>query len=286
METMTVDISIVCANYNNGRFLEAFIQSVRNAQAQPRELIIVDDGSDDQSRSILEKNKHLPFLRSVFFEKNRGFAHALNAGIEQANGKYIMRADPDDILHPNKIREHWEFLEEHTDLAGIGCNVAYFRDSPDKCVFRSSFPLSPEAVEKAYRDGEHGMQHPTVIIRSEVFKRYTYRQDTVPAEDYDIFARMVKDGHRFANLPHVLYFMRIHPDSASSRIKPETIQKTFALRDNLFSMRTTQLFRWRYYRHIRAYRNFLLETNRLFASLHLLKSAVYFPEKVIKRLLR
>lgn len=286
MEAIILPVSVVAANYNNGSYLDDFIGSILNASALPQELIIVDDGSNDNSREILDKYKDLPIARFIYFDKNQGFANALNRGIETAASEYIMRADPDDILHPDKICLQYAYLSQHPNLAGIGCNVQYFRKSTATLKFTSNFPLDPNHIAKSYKNGEHGMQHPTVMLRSSIFKKYKYIQDNVPAEDYDIFARMIKDGNLFENLSAILYFMRIHPHSASSRLKAGTINKTFALRREIFGITTNPILIQFYYRHMRHYRNFLLEDNPLKSYLQLFLSLLYRPSKLFKRLKR
>jgi glycosyltransferase involved in cell wall biosynthesis len=83
---------------------------VINNTVHPKELIIVDDGSTDNSLEILQEFSHLDFLKIIRFDQNKGFCNALNTGIENANGKYILRADPDDILMENRIETQYNYL--------------------------------------------------------------------------------------------------------------------------------------------------------------------------------
>ena len=280
------EISIIAANYNNGDYLNDFIDSVFNSEVLPRELIIVDDGSTDRSRAILAKHASLPLLKTLFFESNKGFAVALNAGLQMAKGKYVMRADPDDILHPERIAKQYQFLEARPDVDMVGCNAVYFLDGVDGKVREltgTNFPTTHDAIVKAYKKGEHGLLHATVCGKREVYQGYRY-QDLSPGEDYELFARMVRDGRRFASLDEVLYKVRVHPGSASSQITREAIWRTFDFRDRIFLTKTSKRKRWLYYWHIRHYRQALLARHPIKKHGHLLAAAALYPHKLFKRL--
>ena len=77
MSKPTADVSIITANYNNGRYLNAFIDSIASSTVWPAELIIVDDGSTDHSEAVICAYQDLPFLKPVFLGKNLGFSNAL-----------------------------------------------------------------------------------------------------------------------------------------------------------------------------------------------------------------
>jgi glycosyltransferase involved in cell wall biosynthesis len=117
----TADVSIIVPAYNNGRFLNEFIQSVIDSTVMPHELIIVNDGSTDESTQVLETYKSLDFLKIIQFQLNQGLTDALNAGLDIATGKYIMRADPDDIMYPERIERQLNFMVTHPETDVLGC---------------------------------------------------------------------------------------------------------------------------------------------------------------------
>ncbi len=282
MAQKTADISIIAANYNNGRYLDAFITSVWQSTVWPKELIIVDDGSTDDSHEVLARHASLPFLKSIFFKENRGFTDALNAALDAASAKYIMRADPDDLLLPHRIQTQYAFMEQHPEVDVLGCNVIYFRDSDGTALNVSNFPQQHQKIADRYRKGEHGLQHPTACAKASVYKAYRY-QKIFPAEDYEIFARMVKDGRIFANLPGPLYRMRIHTGSATSNLKYAHIAQTFLFRDKIFGTTTSRRKVWIYYQHIRHYRRSQLASNPITKYAHLFLSIVFYPQKLFSR---
>jgi glycosyltransferase involved in cell wall biosynthesis len=280
------DVSIVAANYNNAAYLPDFINSVLGSSVLPRELIIVDDGSTDDSVETLSQHEEIELLRIIAFDSNQGFGEALNAGVDASVSKYIMRVDPDDVLMKSRLEKQFLFLEDNPSIDVVGCNVVYFDSQSGKALNISNFPREHAQISKAYHEGEHGVQHATTMLRAEVLKKHRYNQKHVPAEDYDLFARVIKDGSQFANISEALSKVRIHPESASSNLQLSTIEKTFKLRDEIFDVETSKAKIYRYYWHILNYRKYLMSQNRLRRLLYLFLAALFYPSKLLRRILR
>lgn len=286
MAKKTANVSIVTANYNNGNYLTDFINSINQSSILPKELIIIDDGSTDDSLKILESFSHIEFLKVIRFKTNRGFCVALNAGVKSATGNYIMRVDPDDNILKDRIKTQVEYLDRNKEIDVVGSNVIYFSNNTGKELNRSNFPLGYSAIKRKYLNGEHGVQHTSTMIRAKVMKQYKYVQENFKAEDYEIFAKMIKDGHQFANINEVLTKMRVHSNSVSSNIKFETIAKTYKIRDEIFNTSTNQLKIYFYYWYILNYKKFLITQNVIMRSLYLFLSVIFYPSKFINRIIK
>lgn len=278
-----VNVSIIVPNFNNGKYLKDFIQSIIESDVYPEELIIIDDGSTDDSKSILRNFTNLQFLKLIEFDQNLGLTNALNSGLEMAKSKYIMRADSDDLLTPKRIESQFQFMENNPDIDVVGCNVIYFNNKNGGKINLSNFPLKHEEIEKVYRKGEHGIQHPTAFIKGDIYRKYKY-QKIFPGEDYELFARMINEGIKFANLSESLYLMRIHSESSTSKLKYEGIRQTFEFRDNIFKTKTPKFIIYTYYQHIKYYRRFQLEENKFKKYIFLVISIFFKPSKLIKRI--
>jgi glycosyltransferase involved in cell wall biosynthesis len=277
------DVSVIVPNFNNGMFLTDFLQSIINSTVEPRELIVVDDGSIDNSVNILESFAWIEYLKVIRFEKNLGLTAALNAALEASHGKYVMRADPDDILMPGRIETQNDFMVANPEVDVLGCNVIYFDGKTGKDINTSNFPLKSSKILDAYYKGEHGIQHPTAFVKGNVYRKYRY-QEIFPGEDYEIFSRMVKDGCRFANLPQPLYRMRVHSGSSTSNLKTGFIENTFKFRDQIFGTKTSKVRIRFYYLHVLFYRKFQIDDNLFLKYLFLLLSIVFYPKKLQKRI--
>lgn len=279
----TADVSVVAANYNNGPYLDDFFSAFETSTMAPRELIFIDDGSKDNSLEIAKGYaERLPFLRIVPLGENQGFGNALNAGIELAEGKYLMRIDPDDMMLFDRIEVQYRILSSGScDV--IGSNAEIFHSDTGRVLGTTNFPISPAVIDAKIRAGEHGTLHATVMGRTDLFKAQLYVQANVPAEDYDIFARMAAAGARFANVERVLMRYRVHEKSASNILPFSTISKTFALRDKIFGTRTPKLWVAMYYLHIKFYRKYLFATDTARKFAFLAVSSAFYPQKLWSR---
>ncbi|WP_027126237.1 glycosyltransferase family 2 protein [Gelidibacter mesophilus] len=277
------DVSIVCANYNNGKYLEEFLNSVMESSMLVKEVILVNDGSTDDSLAILSKY-NLEYLKVIDLKKNIGFANALNVGVEEATAKYILRIDPDDILERTRIEKQYNFLNENRDIDLTGSNVIYFNENIENKVGSSNFPEKGELIYKRYQKGEHGLLHGTIMVRTTLFKKYKYSQKQVPAEDYDIFARMIKGGANAQSIKETLTFVRIHENSVSNALPYSTVKKTYDLRDEIFKTKTSNFKILINYLNLKYYRNYYFEKNWLKKIWFLGLSSMFRPDKAIKKI--
>ena len=283
---MTIaDISVVCANYNNATFLPGFFDAWIKSSIAPREILFVDDGSKDDSVAIArDYQKVFPYLQVIELNQNRGFGNALNAGVAHATGKYILRIDPDDVTMPDRLEKQLHLLESgQADV--VGSNAIFFQSNTGKEVGVTNFPIRHEDIAKTILRGEHGILHSTVMARVELFRKHPYLQGNVPAEDYDIFARMLRSGARFANISEPLLRCRIHQLSVSNILPFSTIAKTYQLRDQIFGTRTSRLAVILYYTHIKFYRKFLFAPNKTSRLMYLALASILRPDKAFKRVL-
>jgi len=279
-----VDVSIVCANYNNGKFLLEFIDSIVASSVVPRQLLIVDDGSTDSSLQVLEKFS-LPFLNVIVLSKNQGFANALNTAIKKAKGKYVLRIDPDDIIEKTRIEEQYRFLETHEEIDIIGSNVKYFSENINHIVGSSNFPMDHEGIIKKYKKGEHGLLHGTVMAKTVLFKDNIYKQENVPAEDYDIFSRMIINGARPSSIDKILTYVRIHGGSVSNDLPFSTVKKTYYLRDKIFKTKTSRFVVLVNFLCLKFYRKYYFENNFLLSGVYLVVSVIFRPDKALRKVI-
>ncbi|MHA7942477.1 glycosyltransferase family 2 protein [Formosa sp. 3Alg 14/1] len=277
------NVSIVSANFNNGKYLDEFLASVINSSILPKELIIIDDGSTDKSLETLSKY-NLDYLKVIALKTNVGFANALNIGIENTTSKYILRVDPDDVLEETRIETQYKLLESNNDIDLTGSNVVYFNEEIDNVVGASNFPEKWDAIYKRYLKGEHGLLHGTVMGKTVLFKQHLYRQDNVPAEDYDIFSRMIKHGAKAQSVKDKLTFVRIHQNSVSNALPYSTIKKTYVLRDKIFQTKTSGIKIGVNFISLKFYRKYYFEKNIFKRMCFLGISSVFRPDKVFKKL--
>ncbi len=277
----TANISVFATNYNNGEFLVDFMESILNSTMQPREIIFVDDGSTDKSLEVMERYKNLPHLKIIAFDKNKGRSAALNEGKKHCSAKYTMLIDPDDKLLSDRIEKQWSYMESHPQIDVLGANVQYFKSGTGQNLNTSKF--SVKNIFETYKKGENGVLQPTVIIKTELYKQYDYIE-MVPGQDYQLFARMIVEGARFANLPDIVNLMRVHEKSAVSNITYQSLSKIFTCRDQIFNTQTSRFRKYMYYRYLKTYRKAMLTENTLIKYALLLFAIAFQPGKLLKRL--
>jgi glycosyltransferase involved in cell wall biosynthesis len=121
--TTIASVSAVIPCFRCVRTLERAVASVAAQTVLPQELILVDDGSGDETRSLmtqLQSRYKAGWIRFVLLDTNAGAASARNAGWDQALGIYVAFLDADDAWHPRKIELQYQFMDLHPDIAVSG----------------------------------------------------------------------------------------------------------------------------------------------------------------------
>lgn len=117
--------SVVLPVYNGQKFITEAIESVLNQNVKSMELIVVNDGSTDNTENVINNYKEeVTYLK----QDNHGPSHARNRGVEAANGRYISFIDADDAWVPNCLTTHLEQFEEYKDLdisLGLTCEMSF-----------------------------------------------------------------------------------------------------------------------------------------------------------------
>ncbi len=113
-------ISVIIPTYNRGNLIERAIKSVCNQTYPAIEIIVVDDASTDNTKSIVE-GLRVPNLRYFRLNENSGACHARNVGIDNSNGEYISFLDSDDEWLPDKLNDQYLFLQNN-QASVVCCN--------------------------------------------------------------------------------------------------------------------------------------------------------------------
>ena len=110
-------VSVIIPTYNYGKYIEKAIDSVFAQTYKDFEIIVVDDGSTDNTREIIE-NKYKDKVK-YFYQENKGAPSARNKGIEESKGEYLVFLDADDWLKPMALLSRLEYLKEHSDCGWV-----------------------------------------------------------------------------------------------------------------------------------------------------------------------
>ena len=200
------EISIVAGAYNISHYfaLKKSMESILNQTFSDFEFIICDDGSTDNTWSILqsyaEKDKRIKLLRN---ERNLGLAATLNRCINTSVCKYIARHDLDDYCDIERLKKQVDFLERHPDVAILGTRAFLFDENG--VWGKEDFPLSVSNKDFLFNSP---YKHGSVMFRREALMNagcYRVSKETRRAEDYDLFMTM-QSFCKGGNLDEYLYF--------------------------------------------------------------------------------
>ncbi|MBZ5705516.1 MAG: glycosyltransferase [Acidobacteriia bacterium] len=220
-------VSVVMSVFNGERFLREAVESVLEQTFREFEFIVVDDGSTDQSASILDSYRKSDARVRVYHQENKGLIESLNRGCSLAQGKYIARMDADDIAVRERLMWQVDFMEKHPQVAVLGGAVEWI-DATGKSLGTHNTPVADCEIKSELLH-RNVFWHPTVIMLREGFvSSGGYRKVVVDAEDYDLWLR-IADRCQLANLETVVLKYRIHPFQVSmSKRRQQTLCKLAA----------------------------------------------------------
>lgn len=216
-------VSILMPVYKTAAFLKEAVDSILAQSYSDFELIVLNDCSPDNAEEILDGYDD-PRIVRYRGEVNSGLANVLNVGMDMAKGEYIARMDSDDISLPERLTIQVSYLESHPDIDLCSCGMTLF-GAKDGSWTRDSDPEKGKITSLFFSP----ILHASSVWRRESFDRFQlrFRQEMVPAEDYDMWCRALVKGLRMVNLPECLYLYRIRPDQAtedSSRTSRKDIE--------------------------------------------------------------
>ncbi len=210
-------ISIVIPFFQQKKYLEETVNSALSSNYQPKEIILVNDGSTDQTEEIAKRlaNNH-PEIRLIS-QLNSGVSSARNNGIKHAKGKYILPLDGDDLISENYVPDAIKILEEQAEVKVVYCEGVKFDENG-----RKTWNLKPFSRNALARDN--------MIFVAGVYRKSDweacegYSEDMkMGREDWEFWIKMLKNGGEVFKLPYVGFFYRMTP--GSKRKKTGTNQK-------------------------------------------------------------
>ncbi|MGB1249601.1 MAG: glycosyltransferase family 2 protein, partial [Candidatus Promineifilaceae bacterium] len=219
MNTIIPKVTVLMSVYNGSTYLEAAIESILNQTFSEFEFLIIDDGSTDESLSILQHYARIdPRIRLICNNQNKGLTKSLNIGLKQARGRYIARQDADDISLPTRLEKQIAFLDTNTTFGLVGCNIAII--DANGAVSRIS-KRSTDAYTirwRLYFHNEYGA-HSALTLRTKFVRQLQgYAEEYRYAQDYELWTRMSRHS-QLGRLPEVLVLWRAHNQQISSAHK-------------------------------------------------------------------
>jgi glycosyltransferase involved in cell wall biosynthesis len=227
-------VSVVMAAYNADNFIAEAVESVLSQTCESLELVVVDDGSTDDTAEILDGFAESDPRIRILHQANSGMVAALNVGCRAARGDFIARLDADDVALPNRLEMQVAFLEENPDHGLVG-GASIKVDEAGREVARVRYPTTDSDVRRSLPRA-CPFEHSAVTMRSRAFFRLGgYRPIFGSAADFDLWLRF-SERYRLSNLEEPVVLYRLHPAQLSASavrdlsIRAVAARRSFELR--------------------------------------------------------
>ena len=209
------ETSVILSTHNNAAFLAAAIDSILGQTYQDFELIVVDDGSTDDTQAVLAMYNDQR-VRVLVNPTQQGLPRSLNHALVAAQGEFIARMDGDDVVHPERLAHQLAYLKQQPSVGSLGTQVVRIDTNNREIGGYPHLPLKHSLIAwHLFLDV--AILHATTVTRRSVLDTVGHYNPVYPVtEDLDLWLRLLFVT-RFANLPQKLYHYRRHHHSVTQR---------------------------------------------------------------------
>jgi glycosyltransferase involved in cell wall biosynthesis len=214
-------VSIVIPCYNQACYLEEAVKSVLNSSYKDFEIIIVNDGSSDNTEEVsLRLQKEIVGIR-YFYQENKGPSSARNLGIKNSVGSIILPLDADDLISPLYIEEAVKVLENQKNVKVVYCEAEMFGEKTGKWI------IPDFSINKLVR---RNLIFSTAFYKKSDWERIGGYDEkmTWSLEDWDFWLSILKDGGEVVRLPMVGFFYRISKNTRTENARNEGLAMTIS----------------------------------------------------------
>ncbi len=204
-------VSVICLCYNQARFVKESLDSVVNQSYKEIELIVVDDGSNDDSKAVIQEwllaHDGVPFVN---LQENLGNTSAFNQGLRLAQGKYVIDLAADDVLISNRVEKQIDFFEQQELNVGVIYSDAMYISEEGRRLQRHFAnsrlkPYTGEVYEKVI--DTYFIPPPTMMMKKEALDQMGGYDELLAYEDFDFWVRSARNW-RYAYQSEVLTLIR------------------------------------------------------------------------------
>lgn len=220
-ETSTVNkpalVSIIAPCYNAEKFLEVALASIFAQDYENFEVIIVDDGSTDNSYAMLEAlQAQYPF--QLYRQANQGVSATLNHGLRYAKGTYVATPDLDDIMLPESVRIRADYLDKNPDLGCVGALIIYMDCDGNDTKRQSRDYIEHLDFEKILSEAVV-VGAPVALYRLDAIKAAGFYDPQIKVQDFQMTLRVAHQGYGIDVLPVCVTRYRRHANNLSRKYK-------------------------------------------------------------------
>lgn len=192
-------VSVLIPAYNAAAYIEAAIKSALDQTYPASEIIVVDDGSTDETESILKDRQDIRYIRC----EHQGISASRNRCVSEATGEWLAFLDADDLMDSRKLEKQIKYIEAHGDCLIVFSRYENFTGIPEDELTER---------QRAVKDSVPPLHLAAALIHKSVFERFgCFVTDRMYGEDTEWLTRLEYAGLDLSNrIGNVLYFRRIH----------------------------------------------------------------------------
>ena len=233
-------VTVVMPVYNCEKYLDESIQSILNQSYSDFTFLIINDGSTDGSKGVIEKYLNDERVKLISFEKNQGLIKVLNIALGNISTKYLIRMDADDKCHLDRIKLLFEFMESNPEIGICGTKVGALEKNEVL-----EYKIIQDHEIKASHLWNCSITHASAIYRYDLFQKYSlkYDQNYTHSEDNALITDILLNS-KGAIVNKNLYWVRIHPNQVSNLFcetqKVNSSKRRIELLEIAFKLNLTQ----------------------------------------------
>jgi glycosyltransferase involved in cell wall biosynthesis len=242
-------VSVIIPCYNHGRFLAEAIESVRRQTYTRYEIVVVDDGSSDNTAEVSTRFPEVKYVHQA----NAGLSAARNTGVEKSNGKFLVFLDADDWLYDDAIESNLTFFRNREDLAFVSGWHTKVDEWNCPLEMDEQVVVASNHYENLLRGNYIGM-HAAVMYARWVFTEFEFDTALKACEDYDLYFKITR-RHPVVSHNKTIAAYRIHGKNMSSRI-PFMLEHVLKVCDRQKSLLKNEDERKAYHQGIEIWKNY------------------------------
>ncbi len=205
-------VSVMMPTYNNAKYIRQAIESVYAQNYKNIELIVVDDGSTDNTQKIVKEYNDIKY----FYIEHKGIPFARNTALENSKGEYIAFCDSDDYWLPDKLSTQIQYFKEHSD-----CQIVFTKY--ENIIDNDKIKKDAITISEKKREILEKRHLPTAMLNKSLFEKYgNFDEDFQTGEDTELIYRFEKNGE---NLNHFIdknfYMRRLHGNNITLLVRPK-----------------------------------------------------------------
>ncbi|WCH22666.1 glycosyltransferase family 2 protein [Aeromonas salmonicida] len=245
----TPTLTALMTTYNTAPYVRATIDSVLAQSFTDFELVIVDDGSSDETVEVIRGYQDSR-IRLYCREENKGVGYSLQEALQYVRSPYVIKVDSDDLSHQERFARQLDALQADPGLALVKCYIEAFAESDDadtaeRLATRQRDYAAANLIDTESLISQHlprwlCVEHTSYCARTDAIRAVGYPDQRL-CEDYSLFYRLNEQGYRIGCVKETLVKVRVNRQSVTAQVSHERLLSWFTYLFNFKQARIMQL---------------------------------------------